>query len=175
MTRAGHFEKVSLDQFASAMREMSVWLTDDEIRAIYDAIVLPSRATAGSAGYDFHAPFTFGLCPGQSIKIPTGIRVKVNGGWWLGCFPRSGLGFKYRLQLDNTVGVIDADYYYSDNEGHIFAKLTNHSDTKTLELNQGDAFMQGIFIPYGITYDDNVAATRNGGFGSTDRKEPTCS
>ena len=41
---------------------------------------------------------------------------------------RSGLGFKFRLQLNNTVGIIDSDYFYSDNEGHIFAKLTNDTN-----------------------------------------------
>ena len=90
--------------------------------------------------------------------------------WVLSLYPRSGLGFKYRLQLNNTVGIIDSDYYYSDNEGHIFAKLTNDSNEgKALSLNAGDGFMQGIFLPYGITEDDAADGTRNGGFGSTGR------
>ena len=42
-------------------------------------------------------------------------------GWVLKCYPRSGLGFKFRLQLNITVGIIDCDYYNSDNEGLIFA------------------------------------------------------
>jgi dUTP pyrophosphatase len=109
--------------------------------------------------------------PGVSYKVPTGIRVKIDEGWLLACAPRSGLGFKYRLQLDNTVGIIDSDYYYSDNEGHIFARITleNH-EGKGLVLRQNDAFMQGIFLPYGITYDDHATGVRNGGFGSTDAK-----
>ena len=79
-----------------------------------------------------------------------------------------GLGFKYRLQLNNTVGIIDSDYYYSDNEGHIFSKLTNDSrEGKTVEISAGDGFMQGIFVEYGITLDDCVDNVRNGGFGST--------
>lgn len=82
--------------------------------------------------------------------------------------PRSGLGFKYRLQLNNTMGVIDSDYYDSDNEGHIFAKITNDSNEgKTIEIKAGDGFMQGIFIPFGITYTDDEGGIRNGGFGST--------
>ena len=81
---------------------------------------------------------------------------------------RSGLGFKYRLQLNNTVGIIDSDYYFSDNEGHIFAKLTNDGkEQKTVEVVQGQGFMQGIFVPFGITVDDDATAIRNGGFGST--------
>lgn len=129
---------------------------------------MPQRATSGSAGYDFKSPFHFILQPGQTIKIPTGIRVKIDDGWWLGCLPRSGLGFKYRLQLNNTMGVIDSDYYYSDNEGHIFAKITNDSNEgKAIEIRAGDGFMQAIFIPYGITYSDSADGVRNGGMGST--------
>ena len=105
---------------------------------------------------------------GETIKIPTGIRVKIEDGWWLGCLPRSGLGFKYRLQLNNTLGVIDSDYYYSDNEGHIFAKITNDGkEGRHLKVKAGESFMQGIFIPYGVTYSDNVENVRNGGMGST--------
>ncbi|MDY3014966.1 MAG: hypothetical protein SOR61_07280 [Evtepia sp.] len=116
--------------------------------------------------------FDFTLKPGQTIKIPTGIRVKIDDGWWLGGFPRSGLGFKYRFQLDNTIPVIDSDYYGSDNEGHIFIKATNDTkENKTIEIHAGDKFVQGIFIPYGITYSDNVDNVRNGGMGSTDTKE----
>ena len=89
----------------------------------------------------------------------------------LSIFPRSSLGFKYRLQLNNTVGIIDSDYFYSDNEGHMFVKMTNDSrEGKTVELAAGMAFAQGIFLPYGITVDDDCTSTRNGGFGSTDAR-----
>jgi len=129
---------------------------------------LPKRATKGSAGYDFYAPFTFTLKPGETIKIPTGIRAQMEENWVLKIYPRSGLGFKYRLQLNNTVGIIDSDYYYSDNEGHIFIKITNDSkDGKKVYIREGEAFAQGIFSEYGITVDDDVTDVRNGGFGST--------
>ena len=138
------------------------------MQKIYDNIKLPKRATAGSAGYDFYAPVSITLEPGKTIKIPTGIRVEMESDWVLKCYPRSGLGFKYRLQLNNTVGIIDSDYFYSDNEGHIFAKLTNDTnEERTVEIAAGTGFMQGIFVEYGITVDDNVTTVRNGGFGST--------
>ena len=129
---------------------------------------MPERATVGSAGYDFYSPLDFVLTPGQTIKIPTGIRARIEDGWVLMIFPRSGLGFKFRIQLNNTVGIIDSDYYGSDNEGHIFIKITNDSNEgKTLSLKKGDGFAQGVFLPYGVTSDDEAAALRNGGFGST--------
>lgn len=162
MNTVAKFEKVSFEQYAKDVEKA------DEI---YENIQLPQRATKGSAGYDFYMPYDLTLVPGQTAKIPTGIRAKIADGWVLCLFPRSGLGFKYRLQLNNTVGIIDADYYLSDNEGHIFAKITNDSNEgKTLTLKQGEGFMQGIFIPFGLAEDDNVQTIRNGGFGSTTKK-----
>ena len=81
------------------------------------------------------APFAFTLAPGETIKIPTGIRAEMKEDWVLQIYPRSGLGFKYRLQMNNTVGIIDSDYFFSDNEGHIFMKITNDSNEgKTVEV-----------------------------------------
>lgn len=140
----------------------------DVARDMYDNIKLPVRSTYDSSGHDFFAPFEFMLEPGQSIMIPTGIRVLINHGWDLSIFPRSGLGVKYRCQLDNTCGIIDADYSGSSNEGHIFIKLTNDShEDKMMHIKQGQAFAQGIFRVYGLTRNDNVTAKRDGGFGST--------
>ena len=168
MKRIAKFEKVSFEQFLEGWGN-TLEITDEKnIRDIYDAVRLPERATAGSAGYDFFAPVSITLKPGETIKIPTGIRVWMEPEWVLKCYPRSGLGFKYRLQLNNTVGIIDSDYYYSDNEGHIFAKITNDSnEDKTLSLKAGEGFMQRIFVEYGITLDDDATGVRNGGFGST--------
>ena len=168
MQRIAQFFKVSFDEFKSGIEREIPGLIEDEIREMYDSLQLPKRATKGSAGYDFYTPFTVHLKPGETIKIPTGVRVKMEDNWVLQLYPRSGLGFKYRLQLNNTVGIIDSDYYYSDNEGHIFAKITNDSNEgKEITVAKGTGFMQGIFMEYGITVDDDVEEIRNGGFGST--------
>ncbi|MBR3635845.1 MAG: deoxyuridine 5'-triphosphate nucleotidohydrolase [Lachnospiraceae bacterium] len=162
------FFKVSFDEFMMGVNDVRPELSKEDVQAMYDELKLPIRATKGSAGYDFFAPFSFTLKPGETLKIPTGIRVKMDSEWVLCLFPRSGLGFKYRLQLNNTVGIIDSDYYYSDNEGHIFAKVTNDSnEDKTLTVEKGVGFMQGIFMEFGTTIDDDVVTERNGGFGST--------
>lgn len=165
MKRIAKFHKVSYEQFESALINN---IDKENIKKIYDEINLPKRATAGSAGYDFYAPFDITLKPGETILIPTGIRVEMENGWVLKLYPRSGLGFKFRLQLNNTVGIIDSDYFYSDNEGHIFAKITNDSnENKVIDIKAGTGFMQGIFVEYGITLDDDTTDIRNGGFGST--------
>lgn len=160
MNKIAKFHKVSLKQFESA-------LGDKAPIDCYDNIKLPRRATTGSAGYDFFAPFDFTLNPGEEITIPTGIRAEIDSFYVLLIYPRSGLGFKYRLMLNNTVGVIDSDYFHSDNEGHIMIRLTNCSNDKILNVEAGKGFAQGIFMPYGITVDDDADGIRNGGFGST--------
>lgn len=166
--RIAKFYKVSYEQFKESWIDTFGQVEETEIQRIYEEIKLPKRATAGSAGYDFYAPVEFIIEPGQTVKIPTGIRVEMENEWVLKCYPRSGLGFKFRLQLNNTVGIIDSDYFYSDNEGHIFSKVTNDTnEEKTVKIPAGTGFMQGIFVEYGITVDDDVTDVRNGGFGST--------
>ena len=191
------FEKVSYGIFRDAYIKVLGYCDEDEeeIKAIYDSIKLPKRSTRGSAGHDFFTPVDIYIKPGETALIPTGIRCCMLENWVLKIYPRSGLGFKHRLQLDNTVGVIDSDYYNSDNEGHIMIKITNDtkvstelvylsleynsnvaleecSDTlssKMLHIDMGKAFAQGIFSEYGITFDDDADGIRNGGFGSTDK------
>ena len=168
MQRVARFHLVSLGQFQMDMGKHFPEMDSSGIKDIHENIQLPRRATIGSAGYDFFAPIEIILKTNETILIPTGIRVAMVPGWVLKCYPRSGLGFKYRMQLNNTVGIIDSDYFHGDNEGHILAKITNDSnEDKVLHIKCGEGFMQGIFLEYGITYDDDVEGIRTGGFGST--------
>lgn len=168
MLRVAKFEKVSLKRFVNDWIATFPQQTLEQAVMAYESIRLPQRATSGSAGYDFFAPVGFELPAGGNIKIPTGIRALIEDGWVLTLYPRSGLGFKYRFQLDNSVGVIDSDYAHSDNEGHIFLRMTNDNrEGLGLRVPSGTAVAQGIFLPFGITVDDEVQTVRNGGFGST--------
>jgi len=163
------FYKVSFEQFQGGMSKFD--LSEDKVKEIYDNIKLPKRATICSAGYDFFTPIDITLKPNETINLPTGIRCEMNESWVLMLFPRSGLGFKYRLQLNNTVGIIDSDYFNADNEGHIFIKLTNDTnEDKTVNVNAGEGIAQGIFMVYGTVEDDEVSEKRTGGFGSTSRE-----
>lgn len=166
LEKIAQFEKVSLDEFKKDSGHL-----DLDIDEVYKDIILPLRATKGSAGYDFYAPFDIEIKPNEAFLVPSGIRAKINDGWVLMIFPRSGLGFKYQLELSNTVGIIDSDYYNSSNEGHIMIKLVNRSvEGKVIKIEKGKAFAQGIFTCFGITEDDAVTDLRDGGFGSTDKK-----
>lgn len=171
MNKIAKFEKVSYEQFAYDWKHVYPLATDEEIESIYNGIMLPRRSTVGSAGYDFYLPNNIDVPDGSAALIPTGICCKIEEGWMLSLFPRSGHGFKYGIHLANTVGIVDLDYYFADNEGHIMVKLVNDSILKkNVHFEKHTAFCQGIFMPFGITVDDDADGVRHGGFGSTDSK-----
>lgn len=156
------FTHVSEAQYEEAMTEREGFLPLEEIP-------LPKRATAGSAGYDFVSPLEVTVPPGGSALIPTGIRAEMEHGWVLMLFPRSSLGFRYALRLSNTVGVIDSDYAFAKNEGHIMVKLRNPLAV-AVTIGRGERFCQGVFLPYGTAEEDGSGlAQRSGGMGSTGR------
>ncbi len=170
MRKCARFEKVSFNQFKTDFSEIFP-LSEEKLQEVYNAIKLPKRATKSSAGYDFYLPVGIDLKPGETIKIPTGIRCYMEEDIVLSLYPRSSLGFKYKMQLNNTVGIIDADYYNAKNEGHIQIKITNdNNENKDIVLSAGDGFAQGIFTEFLITYDDETTGERVGGFGSTNKK-----
>ena len=155
------FEKVSKEQFHKDLKDLF-----DTEENLYDNIKIPSRATKGSAGYDFVSPIDFVLKPNEMIKIPSGIRCKIDEGYVLEIYPRSSIGFKYQTMLANTVGIIDSDYYKALNEGHIIIALMNMG-TKDLVIKAGDRFAQGLFKRFYLAEEEEVNKDRIGGFGST--------
>ena len=161
--RVGQFEKISVEQWRKDFGDSNQH-TYDEVLA---NIQLPKRATKGSAGYDVCTPIDIDLEPGAEATIPTGLKCKIDNGWALFALPKSGLGFKFYTRLANTIGLIDEDYYNNENnEGHMWVKLRNEG-TKPLHIDAGKGVCQMVFLPYGITYDDESEGVRKGGFGST--------
>lgn len=192
INRIAKFEKISFEEFCKSYKPTWIEIAKNRMlsnggnaddvftyneeefssvaKQLYDGIKLPQRSTSGSAGYDFFFPYgRVELVPNSTMLVPTGIKCYISEGWVLMEFPRSSLGFNYRIQLDNTVGIIDSDYYNNpSNEGHIMIKITNDSRQRnTCVFEYGAKFCQGIFLPYGITFDDNVCTNRDGGLGST--------
>ena len=155
------FEKVSEKQFSKDLKNLFNVEED-----LYNNIKIPARATKGSAGYDFVSPVDFVLKPGEMIKVPSGIRCKIDDGYVLEIYPRSSIGFKYQTMLANTVGIIDSDYYGAENEGHIIIALMN-MENKELAIKAGERFAQGIFKKYYLAEEEDVNTSRTGGFGST--------
>ena len=168
--RVAIFEKVSEEQYIIDMvgHDLVSLENREEVLDCYKDIKLPVRGTIGSAGYDFICPVDISLNPGEELVVCTGIRCMMKENWVLKVYPRSSSGTKYRVQFNNTVPILDSDYYYTENEGHIMFKIINDGrEGKVFELKKGEKLCQGIFVEYGITFDDDVTTYRTGGFGST--------
>ena len=171
MKTVARFEKVSKEQYKKDF-DVSAWCIQNNDPALalnwcYDNIQLPRRATKGSAGYDFFTPCDLVLMPKSEALIKTGIKCQVEDGYVLELYPRSSLGFKHRISLCNTVGIVDSDYYNNEkNEGHIMIKLYNPSD-KPITIKRGEAFAQGIFKEFFLADEEEVTTERTGGIGST--------
>ncbi len=154
------FEKISFDEFKKF---------SDDIE-LYNSIVLPTRSTVNSAGYDIRSIENGVIKPNESKAFRTGLKVCMNSDEVLFIYSRSSQGYKYDVSLSNSVGVIDSDYYNNiDNEGHFFIKLRNDGEND-YEVNIGDKIAQGVFIKY-LTVDDEetINNIRKGGIGSTNR------
>ena len=168
VTTVIQFEKVPFEQFYTDCVKLG-WVGEGDsskelLSLHYDDIILPKRATEGSAGYDFFLPLPFCMDSKTRVTVPTGIRVHLDSGMFLMLAPRSGLGAKYGMKLRNTIGIVDEDYYNANNYGHILARI---SSDFSFHMEKGDRFMQGVIIPFCLTDDDQSDQHRIGGFGST--------
>lgn len=152
------FDKISLEQAAK----------DGIVAVEYSAIEIPTRATICSAGYDIKSVRHMYVMPHSSVKVPTGLRAFMLDDEVLLLHIRSSLGFKYNVRLSNATGVVDSDYYFADNEGHIWLGIYNDGD-EVFEIKCGDRLAQGIFMKY-LTANDVVSTVRVGGLGSTGQK-----
>lgn len=140
------FEKISYEQFKKD-------IADD--RDLYNSIIIPQRDSAASVGYDLPLLSDLELAPGETAKLPTGLKARFQPDEVLLLIVRSKTGFKYNIRLCNQVGVIDSDYYNNpDNEGHLFIKVQNE-DTVAHSFKRGDALVQGVFMKYLTTDNDH--------------------
>ena len=165
------FEKVSFEQFKADCAKLGYNVEDKYFRLIYNNIKIPTRSTKRSSGYDFYCPGLVSLTipKGESVLIPTGIRcVFLEDGYDLSIYPRSSLGFKYRMWFDNLVPIIDNDYAEAKNEGHIMLKVSCDPRNATeMVLNPGDRFAQGIIREFFLAEEEEIEKERTGGMGST--------
>ena len=169
MKRIAKFKKVSFDQFMKDSKKLLYDYGEEEMAHVYASIMLPRRATSGSAGYDFYTPYEVALHPHDKIIIPSGIRCEIEDGYMMLGVVRSSMGIKNDINLSNTCMVLDSDYFFADNEGHIIISLENPSSSN-VQLPEGKAFCQGIVVNYEIPDGAESEAERSGGFGSTDSR-----
>lgn len=156
-----YYEKISFDQFKKDIV--------DDIN-LYNEYELPKRSTRHSAGYDIRVISDIAIAPGETVMIPTGIKVSMYDDEVMYVVIRSSMGFKNKLNLANQMGVIDSDYYNNkNNEGHVFVPIRNNGN-ETYTIKKGEHFAQGIFSKFLIVENEEmITSSRNGGFGSTNK------
>lgn len=126
-------------------------------------VIKPTRATKGSAGFDFYLPDNQMYIPPKTTKIiDTHVFAHIPKNFVMTIHPRSSIGIKNKLMLANTTAVIDSDY-----KDTIKIALYNYGNSP-ITLKNSERFAQAIITPY-ITDGRNVSTTRNGGIGSTGR------
>ena len=137
-------------------------------KRIRPGAILPSRATAESAGFDLSAcleePVT--IPAGETKMIPIGVAVELPPGTAGMLYSRSGLSLKHGIALINGVGVVDSDY-----RGELMVPLHNHSRAN-FTVCPGDRVAQMVVTPVllpSLEEADKLSDSERGtgGFGST--------
>ena len=157
-------------------------------------VEIPTYAKAGDAGMDLYSPNDYTIKPGETIIIPTGIKMAIPKGYAILIQPRSGQSVKTKLRVANTPGLIDSGYrdeigviieniepaisdieYEFDDNGEIHIKSILHGKDYTIEKGQRFAQMRLVEVPTAsllqVDSVEEIGENRNGGFGSSGTKE----
>lgn len=145
---------------------------DVNITKVRENATIPTKATSGSAGYDFHACIDKDITikKGELIRVLCGVAIELPSSEYAAfIFARSGLGIKYGISLSNGVGVIDSDY-----RGEIQVGLCRTSDGDPYVIKNGDRIAQMIImrvstVNFKLVENLGESERGSGGFGSTGR------
>ena len=137
-----------------------------KIQLLRPHVRLPERATPDSAGFDIFMPMPGAVESPFVVKVPLGFATAIPLGYVALLLPRSGVGSKHGLELNNTCGVIDADY-----RGEWFATLRT-KDGERFSWEAGERLLQMILVPVftpELEVVEQLATTQRGtgGLGST--------
>lgn len=154
--------KVDYDRSEEFLMNVATKKTDEQAK-------LPTRGSAYAAGYDLYAHIDCDelmLQPNETVKIGTGICVKIPEGYFGAVCARSGLATKKGLAPINAPGIIDEDY-----TGEVIVALHNFS-TEHQTIKNGERIAQMIVMQYtSVDFWEvpELAETKrgDGGFGST--------
>lgn len=160
------------------------------IELMSDEVKMPSYANEGDSGMDVYALDDFTINPGESMLIPTGLKVAIPNGYELQVRPKSGLSAKSSLRIANSPGTIDALYrdevkvivennaapikdidYSFDKNGKIIINSILHG--APIYISKGQKFAQIVLmkVPKAtftkVSSILNIEGNRGGGFGST--------
>lgn len=139
------------------------------IKRLHTNFIIPTRGSPDSAGFDLYMPEAGTAVTHIATKVALGFSAAIPQGYFGMIVPRSGIGFKRGLELNNTCGIIDSDY-----RGEWMASLRlkgMHHDH--IKWEAGERLLQVIFLPvpnigeFTLVEDLDDTIRGEGGFGST--------
>lgn len=138
------------------------------IKPIHENFIAPTKGTDKSGGYDLYMPEAgsiFGDAP-VAEKVKLGFAAEIPEGHVGILLPRSGKGVNFGLELNNTAGIIDADYR---GEWMVAMRMKNQGK---FTWEAGERLFQLLIVPVASVEMSVVDALDDtergeGGWGST--------
>jgi dUTP pyrophosphatase len=138
------------------------------IKALHPDFIMPTKGTEKAGAIDLYMPVA-GWTSAVATRVGLGFSAAIPVGHIALILPRSGVGTKESLELNNTMGVIDADY-----RGEWVAWLRTKNGQK-FNWNKGDRLLQALILPVAISAVSDLKQVQEldttdrgaGGFGST--------
>ena len=160
------------------------------IEKCHDDAKIPVYANLTDAGADLYAIEDIVIAPGETVLVPTGLKVAIPRGYEIQVRPKSGRALKTKMRVANSPGTIDAGYrdeikviidnieppfkdinYHFDDEGKIIIDSILHGSSYS--TSKGDKFAQLVLseVPkmdfVEVESVSKYTGNRGGGFGST--------
>lgn len=171
-------DKASIEKYQQILETLKERQYKIEVQVL-EGGRLPDKKNASDAGFDLYATSDIIIYPGQTLKHPLNIKMKLPVGTWGNITGKSGLGAKGLLV---HAGVIDQDYR---GVPHVVMANVNVIDTldgdgiplmntTPIIIKKGEKLAQLIMNPYSTEYYmtqvehvDTNTSRGEGGFGST--------
>ena len=160
------------------------------IEKCHDDAKIPVYANLTDAGADLYAIEDIVINPGETLLVPTGLKVAIPRGYEIQVRPKSGRALKTKMRVANTPGTIDSGYrdeikviidnieppfkdinYHFDDEGKVIIDSILHGSSYS--ISKGDKFAQLVLseVPkmdfVEVESVSKYTGNRGGGFGST--------
>ena len=135
------------------------------IQSLHTGFIMPKLGSELAGGFDIFMPEA-GFTSEVPTKVGLGFATEIPAGHVALILPRSGVGSKFGVELNNTCGVIDADY-----RGEWFATLRTKGG-ETFKWEAGERVLQFLVVPVvtpQLELVDSVSKTERGvgGLGSS--------
>lgn len=156
-----------------------------QVEICRDGVSLPVYARPGDAGMDIASAEDLLIEPGQTVVIPTGLKLAIPEGYEIQVRPRSGMSLKTPLRVSNTPGTIDSGYRdelgvlitntscVSEENNGIYTIDSKGNKKGTYRIRKGDRVAQMVLqeVPVIafelVTSVAEIGNDRGGGLGST--------